>query len=353
MAVSLPYRRDLKMLNVEIGIFAHNEEANVASFLDSLYSQDIFQSEMFSVNVYLLANGCTDATVERAGAYFLSRYVDFPLTILNLDKGGKSRTWNYFVHQASSIIADYHIFIDCDISMPSASTLRSMVKFIDENAALDVSSSRAVKDISYFRRRLTFVERIISASGGQLDDWETSVCGQLYVLRSSVARQIYLPIGLPVEDGFLRAMVLTNQLEDSEDLSRIGGLDGIFHLYVSETRVVDVVRHQVRIVIGSAINAAIFKYLHGLNDGKVSDELLRASRDEDWVKGVCNRMLPDRRFGWVPPHFLFKRVIRARKFTGRTTLKGAVLLALGFGFDALVYLIAQFKMSRGVNAGHW
>lgn len=341
------------MIEVDVGIFSHNEEIAVTGMLTSLASQDIFQHAEFSTKVFLLANGCTDQTVAKAKSYMQSFPGKLPLQIVETDQGGKSRTWNLFVHDTSRKSAKYTVFCDCDIELPRTDTIRKMVEFLQEKPEVDAASSRPVKDITFYPKNLTFIEKIISASGDQLDGGQTSICGQLYIMRTSTARRIHIPIGLPVEDGFVRAMILTDRLLKSENFDLIGGSNSIFHLYESERKVINLVRHQVRIVIGSAINSAIFGYLREFEGESKLRELERSSVDENWVKNVCETRLPNWRFGWVPTHFLFKRLVNAGRLGVRTTPKRLILTVIGFCFDAVVYVIAQVKMARGKNAGYW
>ena len=56
--------------------------------------------------------------------------------------------------------------------------------------------------------------------------------------------------------------------------------------------------------------------------------------------------LPRLPHGYVPFHFLFKRLSRAR-------LSRLPVALMGFGFDAIVYLRAQIRMARGTGAGFW
>ena len=101
------------------------------------------------------------------------------------------------------------------------------------------------------------------AAGG-LDDWKTAICGQLYAMPAARARAFRLPIGLPVEDGFLRAMVLTDHLTGPEDFTRIDGLDGLRHLYAAKVTSAGPDppsgAHRDRL----AINAALFAHLRRL-----------------------------------------------------------------------------------------
>jgi hypothetical protein len=149
-----------------------------------------------------------------------------------------------------------------------------------------------------------------------------------------------------VEDGFLRAMVLTDGLTEAEDFGRIGGGD-VFHVYASERSVGALIRHQTRIVIGSAVNAAVFAHLQGVPLPAHHMELARAAGDVDWLGRVIKAQLP-RWFGYVPVHFLTKRVLRAWRHPKRWPMA-----IVGFGFDAIVYVNAQVRMAFGTGAGHW
>ena len=73
----------------------------------------------------------------------------------------------------------------------------------------------------------------IAAGGDGLTDYRKSICGQLFILRADMARRIGLPAGLPVEDGFFRAMIVTDLLSGPERLDVLDGDPGVFHVYES------------------------------------------------------------------------------------------------------------------------
>lgn len=334
-------------LRVEIGVFSHNEAEGLASTLRGMLAQDIFSSDM-QAHLIVLANGCTDSTVD------VARSIDHPaLRVVDLPQGGKSRTWNSFVHEISARETDILIFADADIVLPDRATLQRLAKGLAAQSSLFALSSQPVKDISLTSEKLTLTERLIAASAGGMDDWQTSICGQLYAMPAARARQFSMPIGLPVEDGFLRAMVLTDHLTTTEVLSRLGGLSGVRHVYGSERSVPALIRHQVRIVIGSAINAAIFTALRRLPPEERAEELQTAARDDGWLTAVLEAELPRAPFGYVPVHFLTKRLVRLFA-QGQSRNPRRILLALlGFVFDFIVYVFAQIKMLRGTGAGYW
>ena len=339
-------------MKIDIGLFAHNEADGIIPMLKGLMSQDIFADPEMDVRVLVLANGCRDDTVSLAMA------AAGPLVeVVDLTLGGKARTWNRFVHDLSRDDADHLVFCDADIELPQPETLRRMVGRLAAHPDLWVFNSRPVKDIAHRPEGLSWMERIIAAAGGGLDDWKSAICGQLYAMPTACARKFHLPIGLPVEDGFLRAMVLTDGLtapERPEAMARIDGLDGVYHLYRSERRIGALIAHQTRIVIGSAVNFAVFGHLRDAPAGQRRAMLVDASTDADWLAKVLKARLPRVPFGYVPFHFLFKRLVRAfEQPRGLWHPKRLLILLLGFGFDALVYLKAQWKMLRGAGAGFW
>ena len=308
-------------MRVDVGVFAHNEAAGIGAMLHGLLAQDVAGLDL---RIVVLCNGCTDGTVLAA---------TMPgVEVVDLAQGGKSRTWNRFVHDLSRRDADVLVFCDADIRLPQGDALRRLVDVGD----LWVMNSRPVKDIGFDVAPRGLLDRMIAGAAGGLDDWRTAVCGQLYAMPAARARRFQMPIGLPVEDGFLRAMVLTDGLTGPEDFGRIGGGD-VFHIYASERSIGALIRHQTRIVIGSAVNAAVFA---AMRDGQVVE-------GDGGLARVIHAQLP-RWYGYVPPHFLTKRLVRAWRTPRRWPMA-----VLGFGFDAVVWVRAQWMMARGIGAGHW
>lgn len=332
-------------LRVDIGVFAHNEAAGITEMVRALVQQE---AGGLDLRVVILANGCRDETaaLARAAAAGSAR-----IEVVDLAAPGKSRTWNTFVHQLARPDADILIFADADITFPAGDCLARLARGLADRPALWALNSQPVKDIAANPVGLTPLDRVIAAAGGGLDDWKSAICGQLYAMPAAAARRFSLPIGLPVEDGFLRAMVLTDALTGAEDLSRIDGLDGLFHIYASERSIGALLRHQVRIVIGSAINAALFAKLRDLPADRRHPQLRAAADDSDWVGAVIRQSLPSWRFGYVPWHFLTKRL--ARGFARPRNAKRFPVVLAGFGFDAIVYVWAQIRMAKGEGAGFW
>lgn len=336
------------VLRVDVGVFAHNEAAGITAMVQRLAAQDVGGLDL---RIVILANGCRDDTVRLARAAADAEGAAGRIVIEDLPLPGKSRCWNSFVHQIARADADVLVFADADIVFPEPDCLARLATGLAARSPLWALNSQPVKDIQADPVDLTGIERLIAAAGGGLDDWKAAICGQLYAMPAAAARRFHLPIGLPVEDGFLRAMVLTDALTGPEDFSRIDGLDGLFHIYASERTIRGLLRHQVRIVIGSAINAALFGVLRASPAERRHEQLRAAAHDSAWVGQVIRKRLPAWPHGYVPWHFLTKRL--ARGLGEPRNAKRLVVVAMGFSFDAIVYVWAQIRMALGDGAGFW
>lgn len=340
-------------LSIDIGVFAHNEAEGIAAMIAALAAQDILHDPQMDARVLILANGCTDDTVARAKAAIASLPDPAAFAVIEMAAPGKSRCWNRFVHEFSRPEAEMLIFADADITLPADDRLRRLAHFLAARPALCGANSRPVKDIVHRPEGLSRLDRLIAAAGGGLDDWRTAICGQLYVLRSAVARGFHLPVGLPVEDGFLRALVLTRGFTAPEDTGLLDGDAEVFHTYASERSVAGLIRHQTRLVIGDAVNFAVFEHLRR-QPAPASDQLRDAAENEAWLATVLRRELPRLPWGFVPAHFLFKRLRRALgQPRAVLSVRALMVLLVGTGFDLVVWLAAQWRMARGQGAGYW
>src|SRR5207302_9185661 len=120
--------------------------------------------------------------------------------------------WTQFVHRLSAASASRLMMMDADISLHRTKTLWRMIAALENDAQATVSVDRPRKHVAFKKRRSPAdwlplaMANLTSAATGQL-------CGQLYCIRSEVARNIYLPKDLGAcEDGFIKALVCTDFL---------------------------------------------------------------------------------------------------------------------------------------------
>jgi hypothetical protein len=343
-------------MRIHIGVFAHNEQQAITALLEDLAAQDLFERPDLHVRVFVLANGCTDATVRMASEAVarMPPHVARAVSVLDLPFKGKSRTWNHFVHALSAGHADCIYFVDADIRIPQRGNLGMMLQQLTATGSV-VVNSRPRKDIEVAPAALSLMERVIVLSSGVSSDYRHSISGQLYLARAHAIEGIHMPVGLPVEDGFLRAMVVTRLLTEAEDLQRIHGEPGIWHVYASLRTARALVRHQTRLVIGGAINNVVYGELcaQAVEFGQRSALLRSVCEDERWLARVLRGTLPRWPSGFVPVHFLVKRLYALRSARQLGPVRTFLLLTAGLAFDTVVYLNAQFQMARGRGAGYW
>jgi hypothetical protein len=341
---------------VDVAVFAHQEESTVPNAIGDLARQSVLRDPAIDLRIWILPNGCRDRTAEAARNAVERLPPDDAarFTVLDLPKPGKSRTINAFMHEISRPEADIFICMDADVRLVEQTTLSDMVSALATRPQLRIFTGRPVKDIVHHKVRTGPVERLIAAGSEQLTDYRTSLAGGLYAIRAEAARRVHLPIGLPVEDGFLRAMVVTDFLSGPEHLERIDGDPRVFFIYESIRTIPALIRHQTRIVVGSAINAMLFARIRRLTrtSAEAEDLLREAARDETWLSAALKEDLPRAPFGYVPFHFLTKRIERFKPEILLSPMRVLAFLG-GLGLDVVAWVRASFIMSKGRGAGHW
>src|SRR3982751_3084028 len=205
---------------LSVGIMAWNEEESIRTTLDSLFRQSVFQklgARHEQCEIVIVANGCTDRTVPVVREYLekISRtheWADgFTARVVDVPEPGKCNAWNRFVHEFSSLEARYLCLMDSDIVFHHRDTIFNLMAALEQKPRAIASSGRQCKDI-LFKERKTLRDRLSLATSNLSAAGQSGLlCGQLYCLRATVARNIYLPRGLgAVEDGFIKAAVCTD-----------------------------------------------------------------------------------------------------------------------------------------------
>jgi glycosyltransferase involved in cell wall biosynthesis len=96
------------MNTVSIALFAHNEEAAIGAAIDAVTAS---AGPIADLQVHVLANGCTDRTVEVAQAAVRR---DPRVVIHEIVVADKCNAWNAYVHELAPE-AEIHVFMDGDM----------------------------------------------------------------------------------------------------------------------------------------------------------------------------------------------------------------------------------------------
>ena len=181
-----------------IAVFAYNEAGRIQAALGRIAGAAGGEE----VDVYVLANGCTDATAEavKACASLVSN-----LCLVEIDLADKANAWNIFVHEVFSATRAEKIttyfFSDGDVVLePDALSVLA-------SALAEVPSAQAAGGMP--------------ATGRDRDAWRERMvingmlAGSLYALRGSFVqrlryRDVRMPVGLIGEDFFVSWLVATD-----------------------------------------------------------------------------------------------------------------------------------------------
>ena len=343
---------------ISVGILAHNEADEIGDLISDLGKQTLLSNEKIAIEIHVVANGCTDATVEVSSDAFVAqpfRRQNIATYIQSIDRAGKSNAWNEFVHTFASPKTDFAFFLDADIRMPEKTTLQLVLDSLIQTKTARVAVDESVKDLSS-KIHKTIIERLILAASQTAYDTRTAICGQLYCVRFEALRQIWMPVGLPGEDGFLRAMILTSNFTKNENFDRIVFVEGARHIFESERSLKGVFHHNIRLAIGTAINVLLFKHIRKSPSiqsdvGRYIKE--RNAIDPNWINElIANEHKRGKHF-LLSKSFLFKRLEKISPLSFSEQIKKAPIVTLGLIFDLALFLVADNLMRRGVGAGYW
>lgn len=185
-----------------IAIFAHNEARGIRSALESI-AATVGGKE---VEVYVLANGCTDSTVEevRASAAIIPN-----LWLVDTPAADKANAWNLYIHDiipAERVSEfDAYFFMDGDVTLLPA-TMPLLATALDEVPSAEAAGGMPAtgRDRDAWRQRMV--------ANGML-------AGNCYALRGSFVQRlrgskVRMPVGLIGEDFFVSWLVASDAWRD-------------------------------------------------------------------------------------------------------------------------------------------
>jgi hypothetical protein len=270
-------------MRISLGIFAYNEAARIGATLASLRSQDLFAATDRDIEIVVLPNGCRDNTAAVAQEALATLFSGLPgvrARVENLPEPGKSRTWNRYVHELADPAADVLVFMDGDISLVGEATLRLLVEALVAHPEAHASVDVILKDIA-FKQNLTAREKMSLAASELTRSGPPKLAGSFYAVRGLVVRGIWMPVGLLVEDGFLKAMLCTDNFTAPDNPARLVRAEGAAHTFEAVTDLRTLFKHEVRLLVGSAMNFILFEEL--------TREVAATGRDAGALVGAWNR----------------------------------------------------------------
>lgn len=346
-----------------IGIIAWNEEAAIGAMLESLFAQSLLQ-ELAGLKqrceIICVVNGSTDRTAAIAREIFERHTREHPskdaftARVVEVEKRGKINAWNLFVHELSTREAQILFLADGDIVLDEPQTLWNMFRTLEDNSTAIVATDTPIKDIALKARR-TFIERVSLAASRMTQSAAAQLTGQLYAIKASAARNIYLPADLAAcEDGFIKSIACTYFFTHEVRPKHILVAPKASHIFEAYVSFRDILNNQKRQMIGQTI-------VHLLVDRDLKQlpleqklnlaETLRTREvaDPNWLKLLIAEHVRRTRHSWqLFPNLLSSRLQRLKgvKGWGRLTHLPVALAGL------IVSLMAARRAFRALRAGY-
>ena len=351
---------------ISLGILVWNEEEAIGPALQSVFRQSLFSELRFrrlGCEIMCVANGCTDRTAAIATNIFREQSQThafknaFSCCTVELPERGKINAWNMFVHSLSAKPARVLLLMDGDIVLQDPETLWNMYAALERDPHANIAVDEPIKDISQ-RRPFSPWDKL-SLAGSRMNRGQAQVSGQLYAIRSAVARKIYLPRDLAAcEDGFIKALTCTDFLTRELIPERVMSVANASHVFQAYTALADILRNQKRQMIGQTIvHLLVDDALQKLSpEEKINFAQTIAGREKSdpaWLKRLIAARLRKVRFYWrLFPNLLAFRFQRLKKLNGIEKVIHAPVAAVGFALTLWASWLAWRALRQG-STDYW
>jgi hypothetical protein len=245
--------------------------------------------------------------------------------------------------------------MDADILIHPRGTLWNMVTTLETNFEASVSVDLPRKDIS-FKQRKTFWDRMSLGASQMTGSASGQLCGQLYCVRTEVARNIYLPRDLcACDDGFIKALVCTDFLMHQAWPWRIVAAANAAHTFEAYVSPAGIFRNQKRQMIGQTIvHVLVDDYLKKLPVAKrmkLAEALSEKEQaDPNWLKQLIAEHLQRTRFCWqLYPGLLSHRFKRLASLSGFKRIACFPVALVGFFVALASSFMAHASLKKGAT----
>jgi len=308
-------------VNVSFGILAYNESDSIGTTLESLFQQSLFTEtdSSYAIEILVVPNGCTDETAKISRVTLdklvkQSAHANVSWQVCEVEQPGKSNAWNRYVHDFSNPAADYLFLMDADIQFLEPDTLRNMIHALETTPEAWVSTDIPVKAVA-LKDKKNVIERLsvsVSRDVQNRERW-AAICGQLYCARAAMLRKIWMPVGLPSQDGFIRMMVITAGFTSPMNCQRVVLAKPASHKFEAYINLHSLLAHEKGQVMGNRINNWIYSYLRdNCNQEHDAGSLIKQLNDENplWLRQLIQKTIAEKGWWLLPQGYAFRRFKR-------------------------------------------
>jgi hypothetical protein len=223
------------------------------------------------------------------------------------------------------------------------------------NSEAAVCVDRPVKDIQISSKR-NLLQRLLVAATPKIDSSDVPLCGQLYCGLSAELRKIQLPVQLSIEDGFLRALVLTEGFTRPENPRRIAMDVRATHRFTSVATIRELFKHERWIVSSSIINMLLFeRFSAECSADRSAMALMKQWQDNDpeWLPTFVSQQVKERGWLLLPRDWWTRRWARLRSLSFGRRLRLLPVAAIAAFADMFVFVAAIKDVRAGRALRYW
>lgn len=356
-------------LNISVGVVAWNEESSIAAALESILHQSIFEKAGklgLETELIVIANGCTDRTVEVTAQFFEKERLRFPeggpvdLRLEVVPEAGFANAWNLLAHTFSRPEANFIFFVNADIVIDQSDAFERMLNTIQKDYDMKVISPVGHKHIEGAHGK-TFGDRInLAVTRFTERNHVAQVRGQCFCARANAMRTVWLPKRFPgAVDGAFKRMIICDMASIPDNPARVGIAMDASYTFEAYRTFREIYYRRVRLFVGQTFIETLMRHLKTMREEQPDLNMtayLRARDEADpaWihrlvqlsihVKGLF-RTMPS---PWFRFRFWHNPKINPFKKVGMLPVA-----VIAFIFDIPVFFSAAWRLKTGRVSNVW
>lgn len=344
-------------MKISLGMLAYNEAQRIGDTIRCVFAQTLLKATPASVSAIefvVVPNGCKDNTADAARAAIekeLKALGNPKVTarVEELPQAGKSNAWNEFVHRISDQSADLLLMLDSDIAFNHEHCFTMLLDKLMATPDTWCVVGRPLKDIA-FKKDKSLLERASLLASSGTASGPATIAGSMYLIRGEIVRRIWMPVGLLTEDGFLRAMLVTEFFTNkTQNFGRIVREERASQIFEAVTSAKGVFKHAKRLLVGARINACIYDRLWNLPAGEEAGgwSLRQSKTNPNWLKELVKERIAGKGWWVMQPGLASDRIRRAMHKPGLKKLIHVPIAIVLWPYDIAVLLSANNAVRRG------
>jgi glycosyltransferase involved in cell wall biosynthesis len=359
-----------KRMNISVGVVAWNEESSITAALASILEQTVFTEAGrlgIRAELIVIANGCTDRTVELADRFLARARVEFPdggpveLRLIEVPEAGFANAWNLLAHTHSRTEAEFIFFVNADIVIDQPAAFERMLATIRKDYDMKMVVSPLGHKHIEAAKCLGFYDRLNLAVTRFTERTQTAqVRGHCFCARASAMRTVWLPKRFPgAVDGLFKRMIISDMAGRPDTPARIGVAPDASYTFEAYRTLPDIWNRRIRLFVGQTYIETLMRHLKAMRIEQPDVNLtvwLRARDEADpsWIHRLVQVSIREHGLARTMPSPWFRFRFWRNPKIGLLRKTGMLPVAvLAFVFDVPVFLAAARRLKAGRVSTVW